>query len=171
MKRIILVFILTIISVLFFSCGTRTSHLNFKLGEDGLIYNTNNDRLFTGTIIDTADVVIEFQVVKGKKNGSFKTYYLNGQIEKSGYIINNDNVGEWKYYYPNGQIESRGNFENNIPEGKWVSYYKDGNIKCEGKYKNGKQDDNWIYYNENGQIINIKLFKNGVFVNKLQNLT
>ena len=171
MKNSITTFFFIILSIIFYSCGTRTSHVDFRLGEDGLIYSTINDELYTGTIIDTTDVVIEFQVVNGIKNGSFKSYYLNGQIEKCGYIINDDNVGEWKYYYSNGQVQSRGSYENNKPEGKWVSYYKNGNIKCEGNYRNGKQENNWIYYNEKGEIINVKLFKEGVFINQLQNLT
>ena len=171
MKNSILISLLIISSVFFYSCGTRTSHLNFRLGEDGLIYNTNNDDLFTGTIIDTADVVIEFQVVNGKKNGLFKTYYLNGQTEKCGYVVNNDNIGEWKYYYPDGQIESHGSFKKNVPAGKWVSYYRNGSVKCEGNYKNGKQNGNWIYYNKTGEIINVKFFQEGVFINQLKNLT
>lgn len=169
MKNLIITSLLIIFSILFYSCRTRSSHLNFRLGENGLIYNINNDELYTGTIIDTADVVIEFQVVNGKKNGSFKTYYLNGQIEKCGYIINNDNIGEWKYYYPNGQIESHGSFENNVPEGKWVSYYKNGNIKCEGNYKNGKQNSLWLYYDYDGQLISTLFFSSGILIDVSRN--
>ena len=169
MKNSITTFFFIILSIIFYSCGTRTSHVDFRLGEDGLIYNTLNDELFTGTIIDTADVVIEFQVVNGKKNGSFKTYYLNGQIEKCGYKINDDNVGEWTYYYYNGQIESQGSFENDKPEGKWVSYYKNGNKKCEGSYKNGKQNSLWLYYDHDEQLMSTLFFSNGILINLSRN--
>ena len=151
-------------SILLTSCGRYTSKYSYRFGNDGLIYYSTNDKLYTGTVLDTADVIIKYQVVNGKKNGSFTTYYLDGHIEKSGYIVNNENMGEWKYYYPNGQIESEGNFENNVPEGKWISYYRNGNKKCEGTYKDGKQQDIWLYYNDKGDIINSVIFLDGEFV-------
>ena len=157
---------LTIITASFLisSCGTYKNKYSYRFGDDGLIYNAGNDELYTGTILDTADVVIEFQVVDGKKNGEFKTYYLNGQIEKFGYVINNENMGEWKYYYQDGQMETKGTFKNNKPEGIWTSYYPNGNISCEGIYKKGKQQSAWTYYNEKGEIINIIFYQDGEFV-------
>ncbi len=140
--------LLTTSSFILMSCGTYKSKYAYRWGDDGLIYNSHNDQLFTGTVLDTADVIIEFQVVDGKKNGTFRTYYLDGQIEKTGYVINNENMGTWKYYYPNGQIESEGDFESNKPDGKWISYYPDGTKESEGKYRDGKQDGIWTYYDE-----------------------
>lgn len=156
--------LIAILSILFTSCGKYTSKYSFRWGEDGLIYNSNNNKLFTGTVLDTVDVIIEFQVINGKKNGSFKTFYLDGQIEKSGLVINNENEGRWQYYYPNGQIESEGKFEDNVPEGKWISYYENGYKKCEGIYKDGKQQGSWIYYDKKGKIINMILYEEGKFI-------
>jgi antitoxin component YwqK of YwqJK toxin-antitoxin module len=160
-------FIITF-SFILTSCGRYTSKYAYRWGEDGLIYNSDNGNLYTGTVLDTADVIIEFQVVNGKKNGTFTTYYLDGQVEKSGHIINNDNFGLWKYYYPDGQIESEGRYENNIPEGEWISYYPNGIKKCEGIYIHGKQEDTWRYYDLNGNTTNIILFQDGEFVERLQ---
>ncbi len=169
MNKLLTAFLLIItLSFLLTSCGKYNSKYAYRWGNDGLIYNSDNDNLYTGTVLDTADVIIEFQVVNGKKNGTFTTYYLDGQVEKSGHIIDNDNFGLWKYYYPNGQIESEGRYENNIPEGKWTSYYPSGIIKCEGIYINGKQEDTWIYYDLNGNTTNIILFQDGEFVERLQ---
>lgn len=157
-------FLIATLSILFTSCGKYTAKYSFRWGKDGLIYNSNNDKLFTGTVLDTADVIIKFQVVNGKKNGSFKTFYLNGQVEKSGLVINNENEGKWKYYYPNGQIESEGNFEDNMPEGKWISYYENGDKKCEGMYKDGKQEGIWTYYDDHGEIISMVVYRDGEFL-------
>lgn len=111
MKNSMIILLAAILSTtILTSCSSYKYRYSFKFGEDGLIYNSRNGNLFTGTIKDTADVVIEFQVVNGKKNGFFKTSYLNGQVEKFGHKVNNDNVGEWTYYYPDGQIESQGVF-------------------------------------------------------------
>ncbi len=165
MKKLLITILLTISSsFILTSCGNYQSKYAFRWGDNGLIYNVGDDDLYTGTVLDTADVVIEFQVVDGKKNGEFKTYYLNGQVEKFGYIIDNENMGEWKYYYPNGQMESKGSFKNNLPEGKWISYYQDGSIKCEGIYMNGKQQSAWTYYNQKGEIINVIFYQDGEFI-------
>lgn len=172
MKKLITASLLiAVFSLLLTSCGRYTSKYSYRFGEDGLIYNSTNDNLYTGTVLDTADVIIKFQVVNGKKNGSFTTYYLDGQVEKSGYVIDNDNIGVWKYYYPDGQIETEGSFENNIPEGRWISYYTNGNKKCEGTYRNGKQQDIWLYFNDKGDIINKVIFCDGEFVDLQERFT
>lgn len=167
---VISILLITFFSIHITSERTTSKAINFSY-KDGLFYQKNSSELFTGKIIDTADVVIEFEVVNGKKNGSFKTYYLNGQIEKLGYIINNRNEGEWKYYFPNGQIESFGSFRKDLPEGKWEFYYENGIKKCEGDYKQGKRKGEWIYYDEKGKIINRLLLNNGILIDRLEKLT
>lgn len=165
MKKLLAALLLIITSsFILTSCSRYTYKYAYRWGNDGLIYNSNNNELYTGTVLDTADVIIEFQVVDGRKNGTFKTFYPDGQVEKSGYVINNDNEGSWEYYYPTGQLESEGKFVNNLPEGKWISYYPNGNKKSEGFYKRGKQDEAWIYYNEQGGVINIVIYENGEFL-------
>lgn len=165
MKKLLTAFVFILsFSFILTSCGNYNSKYDYRWGNDGLIYNINNDKLFTGNVRDTSNVIIEFQVVNGKKNGLFESYYLDGQIEKSGFILNDNNEGLWEYYYPNGQLESEGNFDNNLPEGKWISYYSNGNKKCEGSYKQGKQDKVWIYYDGEGNVINMIIYEDGKFV-------
>jgi antitoxin component YwqK of YwqJK toxin-antitoxin module len=132
-----------------------------SLTRDGLFYEAGTNRLFSGIIKDTIDVIIEFQVVEGIKHGNFKTYFLNGQVEKEGYIENDKNVGEWKYYFDNGQLATIGNFKENFPHDQWVSYYNNGNTKIIGAYKNGKQDGAWKYYDINGKLISITYYIDG----------
>jgi antitoxin component YwqK of YwqJK toxin-antitoxin module len=149
---------------LFFSkIQKENDNKNQKLSLDrnGLIYETGTDRPFSGIIKDTIDVIIEFQVVDGIKNGSFKTYFLTGQLEKEGIIKNNKNVGEWKYYFDNGQLETIGSFKENLPHGQWESFYDNGYTKIIGIYKNGKQHGAWKYYDNNGELINIIYYNDG----------
>ena len=176
MKKITIpIIIIASLSIIYFSTNINSDKLTSGRFDfyykDGLFYQKNSSELFTGRVIDTTDVIIEFDVVKGKKNGIFKTYYLNGQLEKSGYLNNNKNEGEWKYYYPNGQLESYGNFKNDIPEGKWEFYYKNGIKKCEGDYKKGKQKGEWIYYDDKGEIINKLFLNNGILIDRLDKFT
>lgn len=164
MKKIksILVVIVIFLSIPVFYEFTGISEGNNQklyFSPKGLIYDTGRDELFSGTVKDTIDVIIEYQVVAGIMHGSFKTYYLNGQIEKEGNIINNKNEGEWKYYFDNGQLETKGNFKENLPHGQWSSYYNNGVPKIIGNYKNGKQWGIWKYYDNTGELINIIYYR------------
>ncbi|MGB5847188.1 MAG: hypothetical protein WBH40_01805 [Ignavibacteriaceae bacterium] len=166
MKTILLLTfsIFIFLGFLFFSEIQRgNDHRQQKIPMDrnGLIYEAGTDELYNGMIIDTIDVIIEFQVVNGIKHGSFTTYFLSGQLEKEGYIENNKNVGEWKYYYDNGQLETIGSFKEDLPQGQWISFYDNGNTKTIGIYKNGKQNGAWKYFDINGELINIIYFNYG----------
>lgn len=144
------------------SCGYKYNK-SYRLAKDGLIYAGASHELFTGTIVDTNNVIIKISVVNGVKNGKFETFYLNGQIEKSGNIFNNKNEGEWKYYYKNGQIESEGNFHNDQPDGRWDSYYDNGQLQSTGNYAGGKMIGLWSFYDKKGRLINHVVYKNGFF--------
>ena len=169
MKKFFIAFLLLINAFIFLdSCGKHSQKYSYRWGDDGLIYNIDNDQLYTGIVRDTTDAIMNYEVVNGKKNGVFTAYYPGGQIKKTGYMINNENVGEWKYFFPDGQIESIGNFENSIPDGKWISFYHSGNKKCEGNYRRGKEQGLWIYYNKKGKPENMILFDEGEFVDLQQ---
>ena len=64
--------------------------------------------------------------ITGKSQGSFK----NGIRE-----------GSWVSYWSNGQLTKKGKYKNDNKEGVWVSYYKDGTSMKElsGTYKNGNK--------------------------------
>jgi len=157
MKKLIIPIFIVFISIIFVSCRNN-SRKEYTIEKDGLIYK--NHKVFSGEIIDTVGVIIQYAVINGKKNGLFITRYLSGQLEKIGFIKDNKNTGEWKYFYPSGKLESIGEFENSIAEGKWIFYYPNGSIKMEGDYLNGKKDKQWILFNQSGQIINIIFFQN-----------
>jgi antitoxin component YwqK of YwqJK toxin-antitoxin module len=166
-KTILFPIIFILFAILLTSCNSNKGE-DYILGKDGLIYSKGNHRLFNGEITDTINVIIQYSVIKGKKNGLFITRYLDGKLEKFGFIENNMNVGEWKYYYPNGRIESIGNFENSKAEGRWSYYYSNGSIKSEGSYVNSIKEGKWTLYNPSGDIINIMYYQNGEVV-KVQN--
>lgn len=146
--------------------STTAEKINFTY-KDGLFYQKNSDELFTGRFTDTTDVIIEFEVSNGKKNGRFTCYFLEGGIEKEGIIINNKNEGTWKYYYDNGQIETIGNFYNNIPDGEWISYHRNGEVSIKGIYRQGMQIGYWAYYDKYGKIINVITFIDNVMKEKV----
>jgi hypothetical protein len=169
MKNFISIFFVLLIITLLHSCGKDNYNRNYRMDEDGLIYKYGTNELYTGLVTDTSDVIITFEVVGGIKHGAFITFYTNGNYEKYGMVENDVNIGTWSYFYPDGQLESTGSFKNNKPEGEWVSYYPNGKIKAKGEYIEGEQHGRWKFYDEEGELINVYIFGNGVFLEKLIN--
>jgi antitoxin component YwqK of YwqJK toxin-antitoxin module len=169
----LLIILISLSLIIYFSINVhpdRTTSSKFSFTyRDGLFYEKNSNELFTGRVVDTADVIIEFEVSNGKKNGRFTTYYFEGGIEKVGTILDNKNEGTWKYYYENGQIETIGNFYNNLPDGEWISYYRNGEVSTTGTYREGMQIGYWLYFDNDGKLLNSFLFLNDVLIEKVLN--
>lgn len=151
------------------ACNEYHSDQNIEIKEDGLIYKAGQDNPYTGRVIDTLEnKIIEYDVVKGLKNGEFRITSLEGIVSVLGNIRDNRNIGEWHYYYPNGQLESEGNFKNDMPHGKWTWYYSNGNIKEKGSFLNGLKIGDWYQYTFKGKVISILTYNNGELVNEVK---
>lgn len=152
-KQNFVAFIFVAAIVLIVSCKDKIEPKPETQMKNGLIYNKDGVRLFTGQIKDTINgKAVEYEVVNGEKNGLFKIYYPNGQPEMVGEVKDNLNNGNWTYYYENGQVESVGKFVNDLPEGRWIWFYENGNIKEEGNYVKGNRAGEWILYDVDGNI-------------------
>lgn len=143
------------------SCSESPKQKKTEIKFDAEIYDENGN-LFTGTRKGTVgSKVIEYEVVNGKKHGSFKTYYENGNPEMEGQIKENKNEGLWKYYYENGTLESEGNFQDDRIEGKWYWYYPTGSLREISEYQDGVRNGKIIMYDSTGTVIEEKLYKDG----------
>jgi antitoxin component YwqK of YwqJK toxin-antitoxin module len=166
-----LLFLLVIlIPLLFYSFSQKNdSKKNQYFIKNGLIFNSAQNKIFSGRIIDTVDAkIIEYDVVNGRKNGDFSIFYSDGNIQIKGKMKDNKNSGEWKYYYPSGQLESIGNFNNDVVSDEWRWFYDNGIIKEEGKFINGKREGKWNLYDRQGKLKTILYFNNGKVITKLQ---
>jgi antitoxin component YwqK of YwqJK toxin-antitoxin module len=160
MKIILTCMLFIFVSLCLVSCSSN-KRKDYVMEKDGLIYKYGTHTLYAGIIIDTADVIIQYSVIYGKKNGQFITHYLNGKIEKVGFMKNNMNEGEWKYFYSNGTLESEGRYENSKAQGKWTYYYSNGFIKTEGIYVNSEKEGTWIFYHYSGKVDNCLFYRSG----------
>ncbi|HSP87390.1 MAG TPA: toxin-antitoxin system YwqK family antitoxin [Ignavibacteriaceae bacterium] len=165
MKIILSLNFILVIVFIFPSCSESPKKKTVEVKFDAPIYDSTGN-LFTGTKKETINgKTIEYDFVNGKKHGSFKIYYENGNLEMEGQIKENKNDGHWKYYYQDGTLESEGNFANDLIEGKWSWFYPTGKIKETAEYKNGLREGNTIVYDEDGKIISEKMYKMGDEVN------
>ena len=152
---------LFVISSILTSCGDKGHQVQLEM-RDSLIYLKGTDSLFTGTERAAVhDKTVIYDVVKGKKNGSFKILYADGNPQITGTMVDNSNEGKWSYYYPDSKIESAGLFKNNLPEGEWKWYFDSGKLKEVGGYVKGRRNGKWLQFDKSGNIVLQKYFKDG----------
>ena len=70
---------------------------------------------------------LEIQYLNGKREGSCKWWYKNGQLMNEGFYKNGKMYGPFISYYENGQIESHGAFYH-TKSGLYVGKMVFGNI-------------------------------------------
>jgi len=145
-------FIIAVLMLTFTACNEKVDHKYSYFFKDGLILNSSNHQLYSGTIKTSVNnKKLVYDVKNGEKDGSFVTYFSNGNVEMVGEMSKNKNSGYWRYFYSNGNLESEGNFKNDVAEGNWKWYYPDGSLKEEGTYFNGKKNGTWIKYLPDGR--------------------
>ncbi len=79
-------------------------------------------------------------------------YHPNQQL-RAVHIYNNGEVQSYKFYYENGRLDRSGAFKNGKPHEDWVYYYENGQISFHRVYHEGVIINETLY-NENGKIIN-----------------
>ncbi|MBK6282826.1 MAG: tetratricopeptide repeat protein [Draconibacterium sp.] len=67
--------------------------------------------------------------------GSFKDYFITGEILSEGTINKKNYEGLYKSYFKNGQTQTIGRFRNGIPVGKWVFFNENGKTDYEIEFQ------------------------------------
>lgn len=148
---------------LFSSCSDHKPDSTNIIVRDGLICAVDSDEPYTGKVHAIVNSqILEYDVVKGVKDGDFNVLSESGKMLISGRIKNNKNEGLWQYFYPDGQLESQGYFKDDISSDKWSWYYPDGKLKSTGFYSKGKKDGKWINYDQYGKVVSEEVYRNNV---------
>jgi hypothetical protein len=69
--------------------------------------------------------------------------------------------GYFRKWYDNGQLEWEGLFDNGLIQGKVTSWYRNGRLNFTGEYARGMQHGSFTYYNESGTLHYRADFENG----------
>ncbi len=132
----------------------------------------------------------ETYYLHGEETGSFKSFYINGQLESEGQKNNSSKEGLWKYYDPNGNLISECSYKEGEKFGKFIEYFPNEKIKVIGNYIHVKKrlvvyvenpdppynldkerrlienipakDGEWKFYDETGKLIKTKKYKKKV---------
>ena len=93
--------------------------------------------------------------------GSYTSFYTNGQIKEQGTYSNNEPVGIWQYYFENGNPKMTGEIRDSQNYGAWKYYFENGNLSLEGELYNGTREGLWQYYYESGNLKSRGEYQNG----------
>jgi len=85
------------------------------------------------------------------KQGTWQTWYQNGQLRDSGRFDDNRREGYWKYIYANGILSKEGKYIGHSEEGLWVWYYENGQVDMQGSFEKGLQTGMWTYWRTTGE--------------------
>lgn len=116
------------------------------------------------------------QVVHGKKEGPWITYYANGQVRSEGVYKAGVKHGRWTLYHPNGHLQSEATFVDGNYSGYYVSYHENGKKFREGAYniadgssKDGRKEGVWHQYFPDGETIEWRVtYKRGRVVERVE---
>jgi antitoxin component YwqK of YwqJK toxin-antitoxin module len=102
--------------------------------DDGSLKKVVTEEPYLGT----GKLILLKYYTKGSKDTAkyynVKRYYVSGQIESSGEILNGVKNGLWKYWYEDGKKALEENYVNGRKSGKFKSWFPDGTILEEGEY-------------------------------------
>lgn len=142
---------------------TREIEETFEVKADiKTTYWSNGKIQFTGAFLEGIPVGIHKEY---KNNGELelaKVYNEFGILTEQGLVNENGKrVGSWKFFYPNGELLAKGEYGNDKKQGKWEYFYKNNKKEQIGRYKNGKPEGTWFWYYPNGDILREENYLNG----------
>ena len=129
--------------------------------RDGLFYERLEDVPFSGELNDERTKGV---ISKGKQEGLWTVYWINGTLSSKGHYKDGKNEGTWVHYHDNGQLWTSESWKNGRQSGLSITYWDNGTIRSKGTYKNGKREGSWTSYWKNGEISEWETgeFKNGL---------
>ncbi len=95
-----------LIPLIFLSCSELNNSVDTPYSINVLVKSNKN--LFTGVNtqyyqdVNQAQFQEEYQ--KGRKNGTYKSWFKNGQLKATGDFENNKRIGQWKWFNEKGDV-------------------------------------------------------------------
>ena len=121
-----------------------------------LIKKTGVFDLDNGNKVDyysNGKIQAKYFLQEGKYNGTFTSYYYDGQIKKTGNYLTGIENGSFKEYYENGQVSFEYRTKEGVLNGPFKVYFENGETAKSGQNKNGKREGQFKEYDERGLLI------------------
>ena len=95
-------------------------------------------------------------IIYGKDINS-KEFSATDKVQE-GVIYKNKKEGTWRTYYNNGNIKSIAEYKKDIPSGKFLKFYENGKLKEKGYFLNKHYMDSLFRYYDNGALESIIVY-------------
>lgn len=82
-----------------------------------------------------------------------EVYHDNGELAIEGMYKNNKRNGLWRAWFPNGNIQAESEYTEEVPNGIRKVYFENGRLMYSGMMKDGKKTGSWTFYDANGNVI------------------
>ena len=90
---------------------------------------------------------------KGRRQGTWRDYYSNGQLRYEGEFKNDKCKGTFRYYDEQGNLKATNEFDKSGERALNKTYAPNGRVVATGYYLNQKKDGEWKYYDaQSGQL-------------------
>ena len=163
-------------------------YIFFKNGKLQSNYSYSNEGTLEGVFVQyfpNGKINISGTFENNIQTGLWKTFYLDGNVEMVGEMLDGKRYKQWNYYYNSGKVKeisnynvdgeldgelitydeygtlvSESNYKNNKIDGRYVEYYYNGNVALQGFYNLGFKDSVWIEFSPSRRISFQKRYKN-----------
>ena len=95
-------------------------------------------------------------------NGTYETYYANGQLSIIATYKDGIPDGLHESYYENGQPMYRGTYKNGKTDGLREEYFYNGQLKWRRTFKDGELEGIWEKYEEDGTLKSKCIWMDGI---------
>ena len=119
-----------------------------------VIHHLPREEVAYATLYHPNGVIMAEGKYIGQQKDSVWNYYSDVDGELVSVEIYEDRVrqGTWKTYYPDGQVAEEVNYKDGLEQGPWVQYFTDGSIKAKGEYHEGKLEGLMQHFHVNGKV-------------------
>lgn len=116
------------------------------------------------TYYENGNKYLECNYIDGKKHGLLTVWYENGNKQMECNYIDSKKNGLLTVWYENGKKDYECNYVDDLRHGLYQDWYMNEQLKSVTTFQNGKVQGQLITYREDGSIIYEFLFENGEFV-------
>lgn len=79
--------------------------------------------------------------------GNFQQFYTDGVLALEGKLDERGKrSGSWRSFYPSGAIHTEGNYDKGYKQGAWCFYYLNGEVKSCGRFMNNVKHGDWVLF-------------------------
>ena len=149
----------SLIVILFVNCKRASN--DFNVTEIEINKNTRGvtylyrEKPITGLIYERndSDVLLkEYEVNNGILSGSYREYYISGNLKLEKFYLNGKLEGVSKSFYEDGSTKEMLTYSNGLLTGERSYYWSNGLLKESNQFERGIMTGQSTYFFSNGQI-------------------